>query len=38
VGAKGGCNPIPLKATETADSVIIQEADLAAGSHMFEKQ
>jgi high-affinity iron transporter len=38
VGAKGGCNPIPLKATQTADSVIIQEADLAAGSRMFEKQ
>src|SRR5580658_4742902 len=38
VGAKGGCNPVPLRATETADSVIIQEADIAAGSRMFEKQ
>jgi len=38
VGAKGGCNPVPLKATQTADSVIIQEADIAAGSRMFEKQ
>jgi high-affinity iron transporter len=38
VGAKGGCNPIPLKATQTADSVIIQEADIAAGSRVFEKQ
>jgi high-affinity iron transporter len=38
VGAKGGCNPVPLKATETADSVIIQEADIAAGGRMFEKQ
>ena len=38
VGAKGGCNPVPLKACETADSVIIQEADIAAGSRMFEKQ
>jgi high-affinity iron transporter len=38
VGAAGGCNPIPLKATQTADSVIIQEADIAAGSHVFEKQ
>jgi high-affinity iron transporter len=38
VGSKGGCNPIPLKATETADSVIIQEADIAAGSRVFEKQ
>jgi FTR1 family protein len=38
VGAKGGCNPIPLKATQTVDSVIIQEADIAAGSRVFEKQ
>ncbi|MGA7221064.1 MAG: Fe-S-containing protein [Candidatus Sulfotelmatobacter sp.] len=38
VGAKGGCNPIPLKSTQTADSVIIQEADIAAGSRVFEKQ
>jgi high-affinity iron transporter len=38
VGAKGGCNPVPLNATQTADSVIIQEADITAGSRMFEKQ
>ncbi|MCU1304460.1 MAG: iron permease [Candidatus Sulfotelmatobacter sp.] len=38
VGTAGGCNPIPLKATQTADSVIIQEADIAAGSRVFEKQ
>jgi FTR1 family protein len=38
VGAKGGCNPIPLQSTQTADSVIIQEADIAAGSRVFEKQ
>jgi len=38
VGTAGGCNPVPLKATQTADSVIIQEADIAAGGHMFEKQ
>ena len=31
----GGCNPIPLKATQTADTIIIQEADLAAGSRVF---
>ena len=35
VGTNGGCNPIPLKATQTADAVIIQEADIAAGSRMF---
>lgn len=38
VGSAGGCNPIPLKATQTADSIIIQEADVAAGGHVFEKQ
>ena len=38
VGAAGGCNPIPLKATQTADAVIIQEADIVAGSRVFEKQ
>ena len=38
VGTAGGCNPIPLKATQTADAVIIQEADVAAGSRVFEKQ
>jgi high-affinity iron transporter len=38
VGTAGGCNPIPLKATQTADSIIIQEVDMAAGSRVFEKQ
>jgi FTR1 family protein len=38
VGTAGGCNPIPLKATQRADSVIIQEADIAAGARVFEKQ
>jgi high-affinity iron transporter len=37
VGQKGGCNPIPLKATLMEDSIIIQEADVAAGSRPFEK-
>jgi high-affinity iron transporter len=36
VGTSGGCNPIPLKATQTTDSIIIQEADIAAGSRLFE--
>ncbi len=35
VGAAGGCNPVPLKATQTADAVVIQEADIAAGGSMF---
>ena len=38
VGTTGGCNPIPLKATQSSDSVIIEEADIAAGSRVFEKQ
>jgi high-affinity iron transporter len=35
VGTHGGCNPVPLKATQTADAVIIEEADVAAGGRMF---
>jgi hypothetical protein len=26
---------VPLKATQTADAVIIEEADIAGGSRMF---
>ena len=36
VGMAGGCNPIPLKAETTADAVVIREADVAAGSRMFQ--
>lgn len=35
VGTSGGCNPVPLKASQTADSIVIQEADIAAGGRMF---
>jgi high-affinity iron transporter len=35
VGSTGGCNPVPLKATQTADAIVIEEADIAAGSRMF---
>jgi high-affinity iron transporter len=38
VGQAGGCNPIPLKATQTADSIIIQEADIATGASVFAKK
>jgi len=38
IGTTGGCNPIPLKATQTADAVIIQEADIAANRRLFDKQ
>jgi len=37
VGMPGGCNPVPLKAQITADAVIIQEADIAARSRMFQQ-
>lgn len=36
IGMPGGCNPIPLKAEVTADSVIIREQDVATRSHMFQ--
>lgn len=38
VGTAGGCNPIPLKATQTADSIILQEADIAAGASVFAQK
>jgi FTR1 family protein len=37
VGTAGGCNPIPLKATVTADAVVVTEAEVAAGSRYFQK-
>jgi len=38
VGMAGGCNPVPLKATETDDSIIISEAEVVAGSHYFQQK
>jgi high-affinity iron transporter len=38
VGTAGGCNPVPLKATQTTDAIVIQEADIAGGSRMFGAQ
>ena len=37
VGQPGGCNPIPLKSTVTADTVEITRADLAAEAKYFAK-
>jgi FTR1 family protein len=37
VGSSGGCNPVPLKAEVTSDSVIIEESDLAARGPLFQK-
>ena len=36
VGMTGGCNPIPLQAETTSDAVVIREADVAAGSRLFQ--
>ena len=36
VGMTGGCNPIPLRAEQNADAVIIRETDVAAGAHIFQ--
>jgi high-affinity iron transporter len=35
VGQRGGCNPIPLKATLVGDTVVVTQADLAAGAAHF---
>jgi high-affinity iron transporter len=37
VGMRGGCNPVPLQAQVTSDAVIIQEADIAARSKLFQQ-
>jgi high-affinity iron transporter len=37
VGTGGGCNPVPLTAEVTSEAVIIQEADLAAKTELFQK-
>ena len=36
VGTPGGCNPVPLKSSATADAVVIQQADLLNGASRFE--
>jgi high-affinity iron transporter len=36
VGNPGGCNPVPLHSSSTADSIVIQEADLMTGATMFQ--
>ena len=37
VGLPGGCNPVPLKSTKIADSIVITQADLAAGVEPFHR-
>jgi uncharacterized membrane protein len=37
VGMPGGCNPIPMQASVTSDSVILSEADVAAGARHFQQ-
>jgi FTR1 family protein len=38
IGMSGGCNPLPLKAQVTGDTVIVFEADIAAGRRYFEQK
>jgi FTR1 family protein len=37
VGTPGGCNPIPLRSSSSQGAIVIQESELAAGGHWFEK-
>ncbi len=37
VGTPGGCNPVPLTSTAAEDSILIQEADLAARAKLFQR-
>jgi high-affinity iron transporter len=37
VGTPGGCNPVPLQAAADGNAVVIREADLAAGSKIFQR-
>jgi uncharacterized membrane protein len=37
VGQPGGCNPIPLKAENTGDAVVISQTELATGLHFFKQ-
>ncbi len=38
VGQAGGCNPIPLKTTQSGDNLVITQADLASGASHFRAQ
>jgi len=37
VGTPGGCNPVPLRSTADGNSIVIQEADLGAGTKLFQR-
>jgi high-affinity iron transporter len=37
VGTPGGCNPVPLTSSVSADAVVIQETDLVARAKLFER-
>jgi len=36
VGTPGGCNPVPLQSSTSADAIVIQEADMLTGLSMFQ--
>ena len=37
VGTPGGCNPVPLRSNISGDAIVIQEADLAARTRLFQR-
>jgi FTR1 family protein len=37
VGTPGGCNPVPLRSSADGNSIVIQEADLGAGTKLFQR-
>ena len=37
VGTPGGCNPVPLRSSADGNAIVIQEADLAAGTKLFQR-
>jgi high-affinity iron transporter len=37
VGTPGGCNPVPLRSTISKNAIVIQEADLGAGTRLFQR-
>lgn len=37
MGQAGGCNPVPLKAERSGDSIVLSQAELATGLHYFKQ-
>jgi len=37
VGTPGGCNPVPVRSTISGSDIVVQEADLVAGTRLFQR-